>query len=127
MADLSLEIMPHVRNLTSFGANCDQYLRFYASDDSDSNCEFVDCEVIEKYDATEVNSEGFVIKDAYFEDRDMEQLEFVSDPAIASDFHSKESKCAACQRFRFHKISETETEIMFDPGTVKILEYKFPI
>ena len=127
MTDLSLEIMPHVRNLTSFGANSDQYLRFYASDDSDSNCEFVDCEVAGKYDATEVNSEGFVIKDAYFEDRDMEQLEFVSDPAIASDFPSKESKCAACQRFRFHKISETDTDIMFDPGTVKILEYKFPI
>ena len=65
MANFSFEIMPHLRNLTNGHADAaKQYMRFYTSDDSDSSCEFLDCETSDKCEINDVTSEGFLIKDA---------------------------------------------------------------
>eukprot|EP00092_Neocalanus_flemingeri_P079570 GFUD01099150.1.p1 GENE.GFUD01099150.1~~GFUD01099150.1.p1 ORF type:complete len:100 (-),score=20.51 GFUD01099150.1:81-380(-) len=94
-----------------------------SSDENDKSAEFFDCELSEKGFVHEVNSDGFLIRDAYFEDRDMEHLEFVYDPSFMSSSNlsidgisSFDSQCPSCTQFKLAQRSLSKRDIRYDPG-----------
>ena len=121
MASFDPEMKPNVMSLTiENGETCKQCVGFEACDESDSSGEFLDCEPSEKCDVNEFTSEGFLIKDAYFEDRDMEHLEFVYEPSFMTSsivsldgLKSSDVQCLYCT---LPQKSQSEGDIRFDPG-----------
>ena len=86
---MTSDIMPHVRCLVKECAKSSrQYFRFYVHEENEDSLEVLDCDPSDALETSDVTSEGFLIKDAYFEDRDMEHLEFVYEPSFLKETNS---------------------------------------